>query len=119
MRDFTGIDLSHESVPDATTLLKLRRLLLVNDLTKALLDEINAHVAGQGLLIHAAEQGLLIHAGAVVDATITEAPSSIKNVSNLRNLKMHQTKKRGAWHFEMKAHIGVDASSGLVHTVVT
>ena len=70
MRDFVGIDLSRESVPDATTLLKFRRLLLANDLTKTLFDEINAHLA---------EQGLLMRAGTIVDATIIAAPSSTKN----------------------------------------
>lgn len=109
LRDFVGIDLSRESVPDATTLLKFRRLLLDNDLTKALFDEINAHLA---------EQGLLMRAGTIVDATIIAAPSSTKNKGNARDPEMHQTKKGNAWHFCMKAHIGVDAQSGLVHTVV-
>lgn len=109
MRDFVGIDLSHESVPDATTLLKFRRLLLANDLTKALFDQINAHLA---------EQGLLMRAGTIVDATIIAAPSSTKNAGNARDPEMHQTRKGNARHFGMKAHIGVDASSGLVHTVV-
>ena len=81
LRDFVGIDLSRESVPDATTLLKFRRLLLANDLTKALFDEINAHLA---------EQGLLMRAGTIVDATIIAAPSSTKNESNTRDPEMHQ-----------------------------
>jgi IS5 family transposase len=96
-------------VPDATTLLKFRRLLLENDLTKALFDEINAHLA---------DKGLLMRAGTIVDATIIAAPSSTKNQGNTRDPQMHQTKKGNAWHFGMKAHIGVDAESGLVHTVV-
>ena len=109
LRDFVGIDLSRESVPDATTLLKFRRLLLDNDLTKAMFEEINAHLA---------EQGLLMRAGTIVDATIIAAPSSTKNADNTRDPEMHQTKKGNQWHFGMKAHIGVDAQSGLVHTVV-
>ncbi|WP_068685013.1 IS5 family transposase, partial [Variovorax sp. WDL1] len=109
LRDFVGIDLSRESVPDATTLLKFRRLLLDNDLTKALFEEINAHLA---------EQGLLMRAGTIVDATIIAAPSSTKNEGNKRDPEMHQTKKGNTWHFGMKAHVGVDAESGLVHTVV-
>jgi IS5 family transposase len=109
LRDFVGIELSRESVPDATTLLKFRRLLLDNDLTKALFDEINAHLA---------DQGLLMRAGTIVDATIIAAPSSTKNADNTRDPEMHQTKKGNQWHFGMKAHIGVDAQSGLVHTVV-
>lgn len=109
LRDFVGIDLSRESVPDATTLLKFRRLLVDNDLTKALFDEINAHLG---------EQGLLMRAGTIVDATIIAAPSSTKNASGERDPEMHQTKKGNAWHFGMKAHIGVDAESGLVHSVI-
>ena len=69
LRDFVGIDLSRESVPDATTLLKFRRLLLDGDSTKALCEEINAHLR---------EQGLLMRAGTIVDATIIAAPSSTK-----------------------------------------
>jgi transposase, IS5 family len=109
LRDFVGIDLSRESVPDATTLLKFRRLLLANDLTRTLFDEINAHLA---------EQGLLMRAGTIVDATIIAAPSSTKNAKGERDPDMHQTKKGNQWFFGMKAHIGVDAQSGLVHTVV-
>ncbi|MFT3718645.1 IS5 family transposase [Pseudorhodoferax sp.] len=109
MRDFVGIDLSRESVPDATTLLKFRRLLLANDLTRTLFDEINAHLG---------EQGLLMRAGTIVDATIIAAPSSTKNAKGERDPQMHQTKKGNQWHFGMKAHIGVDAESGLVHTVI-
>jgi IS5 family transposase len=109
MRDFVGIDLSRESVPDATTLLKFRRLLQANDLTRALFDEINAHLA---------EQGLLMRAGTIVDATIIAAPSSTKNEGKARDPEMHQAKKGNQWHFGMKAHIGVDAQSGLVHTVI-
>ena len=109
LRDFVGIDLSRESVPDATTLLKFRRLLLANELTQALFEEINAHLA---------EQGLLMRAGTIVDATIIAAPSSTKNQGNTRDPEMHQARKGNQWHFGMKAHIGVDAESGLVHTLV-
>jgi IS5 family transposase len=109
LRDFVGIDLSRQLVPDATTLLKFRRLLQDNDLTRALFDEINAHLA---------QQGLLMRAGTIVDATIIAAPSSTKNEGKSRDPEMHQTKKGKQWHFGMKAHIGVDAESGLVHTVI-
>lgn len=109
LRDFVGIDLSHQSVPDATTLLKFRRLLQDNDLTRALFDEINAHLA---------QHGLLMRAGTIVDATIIAAPSSTKNEDKARDPEMHQAKKGNQWHFGMKAHIGVDAESGLVHTVI-
>ena len=110
LRDFVGIDLSRESVPDATTLLKFSRLLLDNDLNKALFDVIYAHLA---------EQGLPTRVRTIVDATIIAAPSSTKNERNKRDPEMHQTKKGSAWHSGMKAHIGVDAQSGLVHTVIT
>jgi IS5 family transposase len=109
LRDFVGIDLSRESVPDATTLLKFRRLLNDNNLTKALFDEINAHLG---------EKGLLMRAGTIVDATIIAAPGSTKNEDKARDADMHQTKKGNQWHFGMKAHIGVDADSGLVHSMV-
>ncbi len=103
------MDLSRESVPDATTLLKFRRLLNENDLTRALFAEINAHLR---------EQGLLMRVGTIVDATIIAAPSSTKNEKKERDPDMHQAKKGNQWHFGMKAHIGVDADSGLVHTVI-
>ena len=89
LRDFVGIDLSCESVPDATTLLKFRRLLLANDLTRALFEQINAHLA---------EQGLLMRAGTIVDATIIAAPSSTKNAEGEREPDMHQTKKGTQWY---------------------
>jgi IS5 family transposase len=110
LRDFVGVDLSREPVPDATTLLKFRRLLQTNDLTRALFDEINAHLS---------ERGLLMRAGTIVDATIIAAPSSTKNAKGERDPEMHQTKKGNQWHFGMKAHIGVDAESGLTHSLVT
>ena len=109
LRDFVGVDLSRESVPDATTLLKFRRLLQDNDLTRALFDEINAHLT---------DQGLLMRTGTIVDATIIAAPSSTKNEGKTRDPDMHQTKKGNQWFFGMKAHIGVDAESGIVHSVV-
>jgi len=78
-----GIDLSRESVPDATTLLKFRRLLQDNDLTRALFDQINAPLSERGLM----------RAGTIVDATIIAAPSSTKNQNKSRDPEMHQTKK--------------------------
>ena len=110
LRDFVGIDLSRESVPDATTLLKFRRLLEAGELTKKMFEEINAH-------LH--QQGLLMRAGTIVDATIIAAPSSTKNNSGERDPEMHQAKKGNQWHFGMKAHIAVDAESGIVHSVVS
>src|SRR3982751_4907752 len=64
------------------------------------------------------ERGLLMRAGPIVDATIIAAPSSTKNKGKARDPEMHQTKKGNAWHFGMKSHIGVDAESGLVHSVI-
>jgi transposase, IS5 family len=108
MRGFTGIDLSAESVPDATTLLKFRHLLEAHKLTVAILEEVNAHLS---------ERRLLLREGTIVDATIIAAPSSTKNKASQRDPEMHQTKKGNQWYFGMKAHIGVDTHSGLVHTV--
>ena len=64
------------------------------------------------------ERGLLMRQGTIVDATIIAAPPSTKNKSKARDPEMHQTKKGNQWHFGMKAHIGVDVASGVVHTVV-
>ena len=109
MREFIGIDLGRENVPDATTLLKFRRLLEQHDLTGAILAEVNAHLI---------ERGLLMRQGTVVDATIIAAPSSTKNEDGKRDPEMHQAKKGNQWHFGMKMHTGVDAESGLIHSVV-
>jgi IS5 family transposase len=109
MRAFAGIDLAVEAVPDATTLLKFRRLLVEHELTRKLFDEI-------GIML--CERGLMMKEGTIVDATIIEAPPSTKNKKKSRDPEMHQTKKGNAWHFGMKAHLGVDAASGLVHSVV-
>jgi transposase, IS5 family len=108
MREFVGIELGREQVPDATTLLKFRRLLEDRKLTQAIFDEVNAHLG---------ERGLLMREGTLVDATIIAAPPSTKNKAHARDPEMHQTKKGNQWHFGMKAHIGADAESGLVHSV--
>ena len=108
LRTFAGIDLSVEAVPDATTLLKFRHLLEAHDLTRQIFGEVNALLS---------ERQLLMREGTIVDATIIAAPSSTKNARKERDPEMHQTKKGNQWHFGMKAHIGVDAQSGLVHSV--
>ena len=108
MRTFAGIDLSVEAVPDATTLLNFRHLLEEHDLTQRLFAEV-------GALLEARK--LLMKEGTIVDATIIAAPCSTKNARKERDPEMHQTKKGNQWHFGMKAHIGVDAKSGLVHRV--
>lgn len=109
IRRFVGIDLGREAAPDATTLLKFRRLLETHLLTESIFNAINAHLAAKGLLMRE---------GTIVDATLIAAPPSTKNREGKRDEEMHQTKKGNQWYFGMKAHIGVDAQSGLVHTVV-
>ncbi len=109
LQRFARIDLAAEGVPDATTLLHFRHLLERHDLCKGLFTAINADLA---------ERGLLLREGTLVDATLIAAPSSTKNKDKKRDPEMHQTKKGNQWHFGMKAHIGADRDSKLVHTVV-
>jgi IS5 family transposase len=110
LRNFMNIDLSHLSVPDATTLMGFRHLLEAHDLTKAMLVEVNVMLM---------ECGLLMTKGTLIDATLIAAPSSTKNKEHARDPEMHQTKKGNQWYFGLKAHIGVDKDSGLVHTLTT
>jgi IS5 family transposase len=110
IRQFVGLDLGVESAPDATTLLQFRHLLERQGLTGKIFDTINAHLSAKGLLLRE---------GTIVDATLIAAPSSTKNQTGERDPAMKQTKKGNQWHFGMKAHIGVDAQSGLVHSMVT
>ena len=112
LRRFVGIDLGRERVPDATTLLKFRRLLEEHALGEALF----AKVAKVGKVLQA--RGLLVGAGTIVDATLIAAPSSTKNASGTRDPEMHQTRKGLQWHFGMKLHIGVDKDTGLAHSAV-
>ncbi len=109
LRDFARIDLSAEGVPDATTLLKFRRLLETHDLCRGLFAAINTDLAARGLLLRE---------GTLVDATLIAAPPSTKNQEKKRDPEMHQTKKGNQWYFGMKAHIGADRDSKLVHTVI-
>jgi IS5 family transposase len=108
LRGFASIDLNRNPVPDATTLLKFRHWLERHDLTRVLFDEV-------GTVLE--ERGLLMRQGTIVDATIIAAPPSTKNKSKARDPEMHQTKKGNQWHFGMKAHVGVDVASGVVHTL--
>lgn len=110
LRRFAGLSLTRGSVPDETTLLNFRRLLETHDLAPAILATVNAHLS---------DKGLLLRQGTIVDATIIHAPSSTKNQSKARDPEMHSTRKGNQWYFGMKAHIGADVDSGLVHTVVT
>jgi len=109
IRRFVGVDLGREAAPDATTLLNFRHLLEAHQLTESIFNTINAHLA---------EKGLFLREGTIVDATLIAAAPSTKNKEGKRDGEMHQTKKGNQWHFGMKAHIGVDAQSGLVHTVL-
>ncbi|WP_175854930.1 IS5 family transposase [Burkholderia anthina] len=108
-REFVGLDAGEDNLPDESTILRFRHLLEAHSLSLQILATVNATLAAKGLLLKS---------GTVVDATLIAAPSSTKNSSGERDPEMHQTKKGNQWHFGMKAHIGVDADSGLVHTVV-
>ncbi|MDP3351708.1 MAG: IS5 family transposase [Hydrogenophaga sp.] len=108
-REFAGLDAGEDNLPAESTILRFRHLLEAHSLSLQILATVNATLAAKGLLLKS---------GTVVDATLIAAPSSTKNSSGERDPEMHQTKKGNQWHFGMKAHIGVDADSGLVHTVV-
>ena len=109
VRRFVGLNLT-EALPDETTILNFRHLLERHQLGQGLLEEINAHLESQGLRLRE---------GTIVDASIIEAPSSTKNRCGKRDPQMHQTKKGNQWYFGMKAHIGVDADTGIVHSLST
>ena len=109
-REFAQLDAGITRLPDESTILRFRHLLEQNDLGVQILAAVNAKLI---------DRGLLLKTGTVVDATLIAAPSSTKNDKGERDPEMHQTKKGNQWHFGMKAHIGVDAESGLVHTVTT
>ncbi len=104
-----GLNLS-EALPDETTILNFRHFLERQGLGQSLFEEINVHLESQGLRLRE---------GTSVDASIIEAPSSTKNHARERDPEMHQTKKGNEWHFGMKIHIGVDADTGLVHSMTT
>lgn len=107
-RQFAGLG-GMSRLPDRVSILRFRHLLERHQLAEQFLGTVNAHLSAKGYLLKE---------GTAVDATLIAAPSSTKNQSGERDPEMHQTKKGNQWHFGMKAHIGVDADSGLVHTVV-
>jgi transposase, IS5 family len=107
-REFAGLDNWTTRLPDESTILRFRHLLDKHKLAAQMLASINDMLR---------DKGLMLRAGTVVDATLIAAPSSTKNASGERDPEMHQTKKGNQWYFGMKAHIGADAESGLVHTV--
>lgn len=108
MRTFVGIDLGTEPVPDETTVCRFRHLLETHQLGPTLFETVNAHLRAQGLTVST---------GTIVDATIIHAPSSTKNADQARDPEMHQTAKGRQWYFGMKAHLGVDSRTKLIHTV--
>jgi IS5 family transposase len=107
-REFAGLDGWTQRLPDETTILRFRHLLQKHKLADQMLATVNEVLRAKGLMLRA---------GTVVDATLIGAPSSTKNAKGERDPEMHQVKKGNQWYFGMKAHIGVDAESGLVHTV--
>ena len=109
MRSFVGIDLGREPVPDETTACKFRHLLEKHEIGRQLFEQVHAHLEAQGIKVSK---------GTIVDATIINAPSSTKNAAGSRDPDMHQTKKGKQWYFGMKAHIGVDSKSKVIHAVV-
>lgn len=108
MRQFVGIDLGVERAPDETTICKFRNLLMKNQLGKKVFARVNEHLKASGLKLST---------GTIVDATIISAPSSTKNQDGKRDPEMHQTKKGNQWYFGMKAHVGVDSQTKLIHSV--
>ena len=109
LRRFAGIDLGAEPVPDATTMLRFRRLLNDNKLGEALFARVGKELQARGIQVNT---------GTIVDATIIGAPSSTKNADKARDPDMHQTRKGQQWYFGMKLHIGVDSQTGLTHSAV-
>ena len=109
MRGFAGIDLGREPAPDETTVCKFRHLLEEHGLGGQMLEAVNAHLR---------QKGVRITPGTIVDATIIHAPSSTKNREQKRDPEMHPTKKGKQWYFGMKAPVGVDSKTKLIHAAV-
>lgn len=109
MREFGGIDLGHEAVPDETTVCKFRHLLERHELGKRIFERVAQHLQASGFKLST---------GTIVDATLIAAPSSTKNAQGQRDPEMKQSKKGNQWYFGMKAHVGVDAKTKLIHHVV-
>lgn len=110
MRRVAGSELGDDRIPDETTILNFRHLLERNGLTEAIFADVNAHLA---------DKGITLRSGTLVDATIIDAPSSTKNKAGKRDPEMSSTKKGNDWYFGMKAHVGVDADSGVTHSLET
>jgi len=110
LQRFVGADLGMAPAPDGTTVLRFRHLLETHSLGGQMLDTVNEHLESKGIKIQT---------GTIVDASILHAPSSTKNASGERDPELRQTRKGNQWYFGLKAHIGVDAKQGTVHTLVT
>ena len=110
MRKFMGVDFEEHKVPDATTLCKFRKILTDNKIDKLFADTCNNFLE---------KHGYMMRGGTIVDATIITAPSSTKNAENKRDPEMKSTKKGNVYYFGAKMHAGVDAETGMIHTVVT
>lgn len=107
---FLDIDLLKDTVPDETTLLHFRHLLEQHGLQKKIFDRVRKYLE---------DKDMIMRVGSIVDATIIHAPSSTKNTAKKRDRDMGSTKKGNNYHFGMKVHIGVDSSSGMVHSLET
>jgi IS5 family transposase len=110
MRRFAGIELGDDRIPDETTILNFRHLLERHRLTEEIFAEVNAHLA---------DKGITLRSGTLVDSTIIDAPSSTKNKAGARDPEMSSTKKGNTWYLGMKAHVGVNAKSGVTHSLET
>lgn len=108
MRAFVGVDLGREPAPDETTICKFRHLIESRALGEKLFAVVNKHLCARGIKVGT---------GTIMDATIIAAPSSTKNEEGKRDPEMHQTKKGNQWYFGLKAHIGVDSKTKIVHAV--
>jgi IS5 family transposase len=109
MQAFVGIDLADKPAPDETTVCRFRHLLERHELGAKLFAQVHDYLQ---------RQGIKVSTGTIVDATIISAPSSTKNKDAQRDPQMHQTKKGKQWYFGMKAHVGVDSRTKLIHAVV-
>jgi IS5 family transposase len=107
MRGFCRLELGRDGIPDETTILNFRHLLEAHALTKAVFEAVAKHLEARCALLRG---------GTIVDATLIAASPSTRNAAGQRDPEMHSSKKGNQWYFGMKAHIGVDAESGLVHT---
>ena len=108
MRAFAGLELGRDAIPDETTILNFRHLLERHALTDAMFQAVSKHLE---------DRGALLRGGTIMDATLIAAPPSTKNREGKRDPDMSQTKKGNQWYFGMKVHAGVDARSGLAHTI--